>query len=82
VISQQNEAVRIAEWERPKEDSFDEREDRGGGADAQGQGEDGDEGEAECLAHLAKCEAKILCGPCAHVLPSSHWLVTNLRGQD
>jgi hypothetical protein len=62
VISQQNEAVRIAEWERPKEDSFDEREDRGGGSDAQGQSEDGDKREAGCLAYLAKCEAEILCG--------------------
>ena len=46
VISQQNEAVGIAERKRTQQDAFDEREDRGGGADAQGQGEDDGQGEA------------------------------------
>jgi hypothetical protein len=81
VISQQNEAVRIAEWERPKEDTFDERENRGGRANTQSQDEDGGQGEARCLAQLAKCEAEILCGRVhASSLPSKPG--EQLRGQD
>jgi hypothetical protein len=34
VISQKDQAVRLAEWERPKQHGFNERENGGSGADA------------------------------------------------
>ena len=61
MISQQNEAVGILERKRAQEDAFDEREDRGGGADAKRQREDDGQGESRRLAQLAQCEAEILC---------------------
>ena len=65
VISQQNEAVGIPERKRPQQDTFDQREDRGGCADTEGQGEDHGQGEAGCLAQLATGGAEILC-QCVH----------------
>ncbi len=61
VITQQNQPVGILERKRPQQDAFDQREDRGGCADTQGQGEDHGQAKAGCLAQLAKGEAEILC---------------------
>ena len=61
MISQQNKPIGVLERKWAQQDALDEREDRGGGANAQGQGEDDAEGEAGCFAQLAKCEAEILC---------------------
>jgi hypothetical protein len=61
MIPQQNKPIGIFEWKRAQQDPFDEREDRGGGANTQGEGEDDAEGKARCFAQLAKCEADILC---------------------
>jgi hypothetical protein len=60
MISQQNKSIGIIEWKGPQEDAFDEREDRSGGADAEGQGEDDGQGKAWRFAQLAKREAEIL----------------------
>jgi hypothetical protein len=60
VISQQNKPVRVLERKWAQQDAFDEREDRGGGANAQGQGEDDRECECRRSSQLAKCKLKIL----------------------
>lgn len=65
VISQQNEAFRIAEWQRTQEDTLDEREDSGGGSDAKSQSEHDGQTEARRFPQLAKCETEILC-ECVH----------------
>jgi hypothetical protein len=46
MVSQHNQAVRIGEWQWTKQDAFDEREDGGGGADAEGEDQD----DRECIA--------------------------------
>ena len=46
LISQQNQLVGMLEWKGTQQDAFDDREDRGGGADTQGQGEDDGQGKA------------------------------------
>jgi hypothetical protein len=60
VISQQNQALRIAEWERTQQDAFNEREDSRGGAYAESQSEDDCQGKAGRFSQLAKGKAEIL----------------------
>ena len=59
-IVEPNQPILVRERERAKEDGVDDREDGGVGADAQREGEDGDGGEAEVLAHQAQGEADVL----------------------
>ena len=54
-----NELLRIAHRERTKQGSINQAEDSSVGADAEGEGEDGDDGEARGLAKLAEGEAAI-----------------------
>src|SRR5437588_367305 len=54
--------LRLGEGERPEEHAVEHREDRGAGADADGQREDGRGREAGTLAQGAKGEADILHG--------------------
>ena len=53
-------SVRLGEGERVQEDGIDEREDCGGGTDAEGQGKDRHRGERLALAELSECEAEVL----------------------
>jgi hypothetical protein len=55
-----DEAIRIAVREGAQEDSVDEAEDGGGGADAEGERYDGEGGESGVLAEHAEAEGEIL----------------------
>src|SRR6266436_3743281 len=61
MISQQNKPVGVLERKWAQQHALDEREDRGGGTNAQDQGEDDRECECRSSSQLAKCEADILC---------------------
>jgi hypothetical protein len=55
-----DEAAAVAVGEGLEEDAVDYAEEGGGGSDAEGQGEDGGEGEAGGLSELAKTVAEVL----------------------
>ncbi len=61
VIPHDGELAAVAVGEGLQEDAVDEAEDGGGGADADGKGEDGGEGEAGGAADLAEGVAEVLC---------------------
>ncbi len=79
MVPQQNETVGIAEGKRPEQNTFDEREDRGGGADAQSQGEDDRYCEAWRLAQAAKGEAEILGQHRAWIPPRPNYIIAELN---
>ena len=60
MITNQDQAARIGEWQRSEKNAFDEREDGDGRAHAQRQREDGGQVERGRLEHLAKGEAKVV----------------------
>src|SRR5271169_758181 len=60
MISEQNEAFRVAEWEWTQQDAFDQRKDRRRSSDAESQSENDGQSEARCFPQLANCEAEIL----------------------
>jgi hypothetical protein len=68
MISDEDEAVRIAEWERTQQDTFDQREDRRGRANAESQCEHDCEGESRRLPKSSQCEAEMLF-ECVHAFP-------------
>ena len=53
VFSEDDEAIGIVERKRPQQDTFDEREHGGGGANAKGKDEHGGEGESGAFGELA-----------------------------
>ena len=59
VIGEHHQAIGIGEGQWTQQDSFDDGEDRGGGADAEREHEDGGDGEAERLLQLAEGKLKI-----------------------
>lgn len=61
MIPQQNKPIGVLERKWAQQDAFDEREHRGGGTDAKGEGED--DRKCECIrpSQLAKCKLEILC---------------------
>jgi hypothetical protein len=59
VISEQNQAIGIAEREWPEKNAFNQREDRGGRADAERQGEDGGDGETRRPDEAAEGETQV-----------------------
>jgi hypothetical protein len=65
VISDQNKAVRIAEWERTQEDTFDQRKDGRGRPNPEGQREYDREGKTGRFPQLPQCEAEML-SECVH----------------
>ena len=58
-VAQEDEALGIAKRQRPQKHAFDEREDGGGGSDAQRKGENDGEGKAGRFPELAEGEAKV-----------------------
>src|SRR5215472_2357872 len=58
MISQQNEAVRVAEWEWTQHDALDQRKDRRRSSDAERQSENDGQSKARCLPQLTNCEAE------------------------
>jgi hypothetical protein len=54
MISQQDQAVRVAEWERTEKDAIDERKDRSRRSDAERQHQQHGEGEARRFTQLPK----------------------------
>ena len=54
------EALRVRVWERLHEDVFDDAEDGGGGADAQGESNHGHDGEAGVLLEVSSCVEEVL----------------------
>ena len=67
-----DEAAAVAVGEGLEEDAVDYGEERGGGSDAEGQGQDGGEGEAGGFAELAKAVTEILEDG-VHRLPRMGW---------
>ena len=59
-LGHDHESVGLGIRERPEQDRVDHAEDGGVRADAEREGENGDEGEARRFAQLAKSEAKII----------------------
>ena len=58
-VAQKDEALGIAKRQRAQENGFNEREDSGGGPDAQREGKDDGEGKTGCIPELAECQAKV-----------------------
>src|SRR5438876_4083205 len=56
-----DQVVRIVTRQRVKEDGINDGENRGVGADTEGESEDSDDGEAGVAKQYAECAAKIAC---------------------
>jgi hypothetical protein len=60
MVAEEDESIGMVERKRAQENAFDEREDGGGGADSQRQGENDRRGKARRLEELAQRQAQIV----------------------
>jgi hypothetical protein len=61
-VAEEDEMLGILDGQRAKQDGVEQGEDGGVGADAEGEGEQGDEGEAGALEEAAEAETDVLEG--------------------
>jgi hypothetical protein len=79
VFTQQNQTVWIFERERAKQDAFDERENRGGSADPESEGQNDGESKPGILAEAAKCEPEIVCETVHEILLLCGWTADEVK---